>query len=108
LTGLLLLGPHLTEDNLHRVLAAAKHRTKKEVERLVRELNPLPDVPARIEALGPASVTQAHVAHLAPSAREMARSLCPVENFFRDRGRETGWNRSIQSSNHDPSRSDAT
>jgi hypothetical protein len=54
LTGLLMIGPHLTPENLLDVLARAKHRTKKELARLVRELDPLPDVPARIEPLGPA------------------------------------------------------
>src|ERR1051325_8899349 len=54
LTGLLMLGPHLTEQNLARVLARAKHRTKRELGRLVRVLDPLPAVPARIEPLGPA------------------------------------------------------
>src|SRR5688572_8718163 len=55
LTGLLMLGPLLTEDNLVEVLARAKHRTKKELARLVRILDPLPQVPPRIEPLGPAS-----------------------------------------------------
>jgi hypothetical protein len=36
LTGLLMLGPHLTESNLAEVLARAKHRTKRELARLVR------------------------------------------------------------------------
>src|SRR5688500_16329652 len=54
LTGLLMLGPHLTAENLTEVLARSKHRTKKEIARLVRRLDPLPDVPARIEPLGPA------------------------------------------------------
>jgi len=53
LTGLLMIGPHLTPANVSDVLARAKHRTKKELGRLVRELDPLPDVPARIEPLGP-------------------------------------------------------
>ena len=53
LTGLLMLGPHLTNENLVEVLARAKHRTKKEIGRLVRKLDPLPDVPARIDPLGP-------------------------------------------------------
>jgi hypothetical protein len=44
----------LTEENHREVLARAKHRTKTELERLVRRLNPLPDVPARVEPLGPA------------------------------------------------------
>jgi hypothetical protein len=54
LTGLLMLGPHFTETNLAGVLASAKHRTKREIARLVRVLDPLPAVPARIEPLGPA------------------------------------------------------
>ena len=54
LTGLLMLGPHLTEANLADVLARAKHRTKRELAKIVRILDPLPAVPARIEPLGPA------------------------------------------------------
>jgi hypothetical protein len=54
LTGILLLGPHLTQENHRDVLARAKHRTKTEIERLVRRLNPLPDVQALVEPLGPA------------------------------------------------------
>src|SRR5687767_8052799 len=42
LTGLLMLGPHLTEANLTEVLVRAKHRTKRELARLVRVLDPLP------------------------------------------------------------------
>jgi hypothetical protein len=54
LTGLLMLGPHLSDDNLDDVLALAKHRSKREIAALVRKLDPLPDVPPRIEPLGPA------------------------------------------------------
>src|SRR5512134_282362 len=39
LTGVLMLGPHLTEANHASVLARAKHRTKKEIARLVRQLD---------------------------------------------------------------------
>src|SRR6187397_1172144 len=53
LTGLLMLGPHLTPENHVEVLGRAKFRTKKELARLVRELNPLPEVPDLIEPLGP-------------------------------------------------------
>jgi len=34
-------------------LARAKHRAKKELLRLVRQLDPLPQVSSRIEPLGP-------------------------------------------------------
>ena len=53
LTGLLMIGPHLTEENCGEVLARARFRTKREIAKLVRELDPLPDVPARVEPLGP-------------------------------------------------------
>ena len=54
LTGVLMIGPLLTEANRLEVLARAKHRTKRELAGLLRRLDPLPDVPARIEPLGPA------------------------------------------------------
>ena len=79
LTGLLLLGPHLTEQNLAEVLARAKHRTKKEILRLVRQLDPLPQVPPRIEPLGP--VTSAD-SQLAREAR--AIGLEPLLHPVRD------------------------
>ncbi|HYO97499.1 MAG TPA: hypothetical protein VER33_23465 [Polyangiaceae bacterium] len=52
LTGLLMLGPHLTRENHVEVLARARFRTKKELAKLVRELHPLPLVPDEMEALG--------------------------------------------------------
>jgi 5-methylcytosine-specific restriction endonuclease McrA len=78
LTGLLMLGPHLTEENLGEVLLRAKHRTKKEIARLVRQLDPLPDVPARIEPLGPAP---ARVTRSEPSWDEFVSSFCPVREL---------------------------
>ena len=52
LTGLLMLGPHLTPENVVDVLARAKFRTKKELTKLVRKLHPLPLVPDLVEPLG--------------------------------------------------------
>jgi hypothetical protein len=78
LTGLLMLGPHLTEENLGEVLLRAKHRTKKEIARLVRQLDPLPEVPARIEPLGPAP---ARVAPSEPTWDEFVSSLRPVREL---------------------------
>jgi hypothetical protein len=45
LTGLLMIGPHLTPENHESVLGRAKFRTKRELARLVRELNPLQRCP---------------------------------------------------------------
>jgi hypothetical protein len=78
LTGLLMLGPHLTENNLSEVLRRAKHRTKKEVTALVRVLDPLPDIPARIEPLGPAP---ARSTSGAPSWSAFVEAMCPVREL---------------------------
>jgi 5-methylcytosine-specific restriction endonuclease McrA len=78
LTGLLMLGPHLTPDNHVEVLARAKFRTKKELAKLVRDLHPLPQVPDRIEPLGPVTprpprnpTWQEFTASFAPPVREL-------------------------------------
>jgi hypothetical protein len=81
LTGLLMLGPHFTRENLGDVLARAKHRTKKEIAKLVRILNPLPAVPARIEALGPSPLA---VVHTHPTWAEQVASFCPVRELLPD------------------------
>ena len=51
LTSVRLLAPHLTTENLRRVLDAARHKSKREVEHLVAGLHPQPDVPATIRRL---------------------------------------------------------
>jgi hypothetical protein len=78
LTGLLMLGPHLTPDNLAEVLALAKHRTKKELARLVRSLDPLPEVPSRIEPLGPAP---SRLFSPAPTWNQSVRALNPIREL---------------------------
>ena len=78
LTGLLMLGPHLTSENLAEVLARARHRTKREIGRLVRFLDPLPAVPARIEPLGPAPTG---IAPQAPTWTGLTESFCPVREL---------------------------
>src|SRR3954470_20418434 len=77
LTGLLMVGPHLTQANHRDVLARAKHRTKKEISDLIRQLNPFPDVPARIEPLGPA-LAQGIAVATAPRWDQLMHSLNPV------------------------------
>ena len=78
LTGLLMLGPHLTEANLVEVLARAKHRTKRELARLVRILDPLPAVPSHIEPLGPAP---ARLVPPEPTWQAFIASTCPVREL---------------------------
>lgn len=81
LTGLLMLGPYLTAENQLEVLARAKHRTKKELAKLVRLLDPLPDVPARIEPLGP-ELAQGVSGNLNPSWRDFVQSMCPRRDLL--------------------------
>jgi hypothetical protein len=52
LTGILLLAPHLTAENHADVLACARFRTKREIQKLVAEIAPRPDVAPMIEPLG--------------------------------------------------------
>jgi hypothetical protein len=90
LTGLLMLGPHLTLENHVEVLARAKFRTKKELAKLVRELHPLPLVPDLIEPLRPAPASPRNptwaefVASFAPPVREL-----PVGERPRDWANDT-------------------
>lgn len=51
LSGIAQIAKHLTADNHREILARAKHKTTREIERLVAELVPRPDVPSRVRAL---------------------------------------------------------
>src|SRR3954469_3505914 len=88
LTGLLMLGPHLTPENHREVLARAKHRTKKGSAKLRRALDPVPELPARIEPLGPAP---ARSATGKPSWADFVESLCPVVRELRPGDAPRDW-----------------
>jgi hypothetical protein len=51
LTAVRLLVPHLTAENHEAVLARAKGRRKDDIEALIAELAPRPDVPSSVRAL---------------------------------------------------------
>jgi hypothetical protein len=51
LAGVVLLAPHLTEENHRDLLARARHRSKRAIEKLVAEIAPRPDVDSRVRAL---------------------------------------------------------
>ena len=51
LSGIGKLAPHLTDGNCEEVLARAAHKSKREIEELVAELAPKPDVPASVRKL---------------------------------------------------------
>src|SRR5687767_15110126 len=58
LTAVSLLAPHLTAANHVEVIDAAKHKSKRDVELLVAQLRPQPDVPSVVRKL-PALTTVA-------------------------------------------------
>jgi len=58
LTAARLLAPLLTEDNHATVLAAAAHKSKREVQELIATLRPAPDLPSSVRKL-PAARTSA-------------------------------------------------
>jgi hypothetical protein len=51
LSGAALLAPHLTVGNREMVLARAGHKSKRQIEELLAELAPRPDIPASIRKL---------------------------------------------------------
>src|SRR5215468_10290282 len=51
LSGIAKLVPHLSPENRNAVLARAAHRSKRQIEELIAELVPRPDVPAAVRAV---------------------------------------------------------
>src|SRR6186713_2629941 len=51
LSGVHRLKAHLSHENHEQVLAAARHKTIRQIEELVARLAPQPDVPSRLRAL---------------------------------------------------------
>ena len=51
LSGIHQLAGHLTEENYEEVLQGARHKSMREIEGLIAEISPKPDVPTSIRAL---------------------------------------------------------
>jgi hypothetical protein len=66
LTAIALLAPYLTAENRESLLQRATHRTKRQIEELIAEIDPRPDAPARIRKLPD---TTASLAAAAPALR---------------------------------------
>ena len=52
LTGLLMLAPHLNETNAEALLAEARYKKRRQLERLIAQWFPRPDVPPSMQLLG--------------------------------------------------------
>lgn len=74
LTAVGLVAPHLTAENHERVLTAARHRTKREIEELVASLRPLPAAPSSVRRL---SVPKSGATIAAPVATGVQDSTHP-------------------------------
>jgi len=75
LTGVVQLAPYLTEHTVEELLGAATHKTAKQIERLLAERFPRPDLPTRVIPTGELALRP--VAEAAPGESELA--LRPVE-----------------------------
>jgi len=73
LSAIKLLEPHLTVGNAPELLEASRHKSKREVEKLVRSRDPLPDVPASVRKLPAKQPNRPKVCGelLAPRATEL-------------------------------------
>jgi len=65
------LSKHLTDDNHRALLARAKHKSSREIDVLVAEVAPRPDVPSQIRALPIAKTPVVPVADATECAREV-------------------------------------
>ena len=81
-SGIAILAPHLTEENCEPVLARATHKSKRQIEELVAELAPKPDVPALIPKLPtppPAPANQLCPERVAPPPSNPVPPTPPVK-----------------------------
>src|SRR5512139_846039 len=65
LTGLLMIAPYLGGEHHEEVLRRSRFRSKRELCRLIAEIDPKPAVPALVEPIGPALAGRAgYAAHI--------------------------------------------
>ena len=63
-----MLAPHMTDANCEALLAAARHRSKRDVEELIARLKPEPDVPSAVRKLPAARVVQSQSTTAPPTS----------------------------------------
>src|SRR4051812_617587 len=77
LTGVLMIGPHLGGARHREILRRARFRSKRELLRLIAEIDPKPEVAARVEPLGPAPAGRATYAKFVDALSGPIRELPP-------------------------------
>jgi hypothetical protein len=73
LSGIAKLAPHLTKTNRQTLLARAAHRSKREIEELIAELTPRPDVPTMVRKLPERRTSTPPKPHVPPTPAEQLR-----------------------------------
>jgi hypothetical protein len=77
LSGIAKLAPHLTAGNCSNLLARATHKTKAEIEALIAEIAPKPDVPATVRRI-PVRVAAGGACELGPDRVAGAGAACEL------------------------------
>ena len=72
LAGVTLLAPVLTKENVAELLAAAAHKSRREVEKLVAYRFPKPDVPEQLRPLAPEPARATALPVAQPAGPELA------------------------------------
>ena len=79
LTSVRLLGRHLTAENHQAVLARANGRSRREIESLIAELAPRPDVPTSVRMVPTTVMTSPRRRWYRPRLSPPSRLSCPPE-----------------------------
>ena len=77
LSGIQRLGKHLSDENHRALLERARHKSSREIERLVAEVAPRPDLPSRIRALPRRPAVAVEEAH-APTVSDRSSEGSPL------------------------------
>ena len=78
LTSISLLATHLTDDNHESLLDAARHASRRDVERLVASLHAQPDIPAGVRRV-PGSAPREHDAGAPEPTKALQATLRPYQ-----------------------------
>ncbi|HEY8231675.1 MAG TPA: hypothetical protein VIJ10_03330, partial [Vicinamibacteria bacterium] len=92
LSGIAKLAPHLTRENRDALLGRATHRSKRQIEELIAEICPRPDVPTFVRKL-PDGMSQAPLpppTHLPAHGEDRATAGVVELSEARDRVRAAG------------------
>jgi hypothetical protein len=79
LTTIRLLAPHLSDDNHRELIAAAEHKSKRDVELLIATINPKPVAPTILRRVARAAVSEKASANVsAPQPVTQPATPAPV------------------------------